>query len=104
MGKPWVLRLSRWALSTLPFIRWKTRKEKIAHSCTSILRSERSACCSARRFIEFGGFMCTLRMQLFILFLAGLFTAPTLAQNQQTKQPPPAQVAPKTVPDEVQLF
>src|SRR6185503_15392425 len=30
---------------------------------------------------------------------------PTLAQNQQTKpQPPPAQLAPKTVPNEVQLF
>jgi len=42
---------------------------------------------------------------LSILFLAGLFNVPTLAQNQQTKpQPPPAQLAPKTVPNEVQLF
>jgi len=48
--------------------------------------------------------MSTFR-KLSILFLAGFFNASTLAQNQQTKpQPPPAQLAPKTVPNEVQLF
>src|SRR6476659_4621441 len=48
--------------------------------------------------------MNTLRMHLFIGLLACLFAATMLAQNQKTKQPPPAQLAPKTVPDEVQLF
>ena len=48
--------------------------------------------------------MSTLRIQLSIGLMACLFAARTLAQNQQTKQPPPAQLAPKTVPDEVQLF
>jgi 4-hydroxy-4-methyl-2-oxoglutarate aldolase len=49
--------------------------------------------------------MSTLRIPLSVVLVAALLGTPTSAQSQQTKpQPPPAQLAPKTVPDEVQLF
>ena len=50
--------------------------------------------------------MSTLRIEFSIVLLAALLRPPTFAQNQQTTPPlpPPAQLAPKTVPEQVQLF
>src|SRR5215475_11967359 len=50
--------------------------------------------------------MSALHMRLLIVLLAALTTTASFVQCQQNapKQPPPAQLAPKTVPDQVQLF
>ena len=50
--------------------------------------------------------MSTLRIDCSIVLLAALSSPPTFSQNQQTTppQPLPAQLAPKTVPDQVQLL
>ena len=49
--------------------------------------------------------MAGLHMKFLTILLAGLIAVP-FVQGQQTapKEPPPAQLAPKTVPDQVQLF